>query len=224
MKEYKVKTYEDAMVVIKELGLLPLAPLLPDYPSLTSITAKESWHSETEFDPWIWRTKFSVDGVAGYGKFIKKKSVLVSREILPFVKKVLGYDESVEERYFSGQVSKEAFNLYTIISQTDRIDTRLLRAKSGLKDKKDKKVFENALLELQGTFDIVISGIQEKTNVDGEKNGWSSMAFETYGSWSRRNHIENVDKDKEAAKEFLLTHFSKVCSEDAVNKLSKIFK
>lgn len=211
------------MVVIKELGLLPLAPLLPDYPSLTSITSKESWHSETEFDPWIWRTKFSVDGVAGYGKFIKKKSVLVSREVLPYVKKVLGYDESIEERYFSGQVSKEAFNLYTIVSQTEGVDTRLLRTKSGLKDKKDKKVFENALVELQGTLDIVISGIQEKTNVDGEKNGWSSMAFETYDSWSRRNHIERIDMDKEEAKECLFTRFSTVCSEDAAKKLRKIF-
>lgn len=223
LKEYKVKTYDEAMVVIKELGLLPLAPLIPDYPSLNSITSIDSWHSDTEFDPWIWRTKFSVDGVAGYGKFIKKKSVLVSREEIPYVKKVLGFDESVEERYFSGQVSKEACNLYKIISQTEGIDTRLLRTKVGLKDKKDKKVFENALVELQGTLDIVISGIQEKTNGVGEKNGWSSTAFETYDSWSRRNRIERIDLDKEDAKEYLLSHFSTVCSEDAVTKLRKIF-
>ena len=36
-------------------------------------------------------------------------------------------------------------------------------------------------------MDIVISGIQEKKNATGEKNGWSSTAFETYDSWASRN-------------------------------------
>ena len=137
--DYKVKTYEEAIKVIEEIGILPLAPLLPDFPSLNSITSQDSWHSDTEFDPWIWRTKFSSDGVAGYGKFIKKKSILVSRQLLPYVKKVLGHDESVEERYFNGNVSKEAFNLYKIIREEEGIDTRALRIKAELKEKDTKE-------------------------------------------------------------------------------------
>jgi uncharacterized small protein (DUF1192 family) len=222
MMEYKVKTYEEAVKVIEEIGLLPLSPLIPDFPSLNSITSQDSWHSETEFDPWIWRTKFSTDGVAGYGKFIKKKSVLVSRTLLPYVKKVLGFNESIEERYFNGKVSKEAFNLYKIISLEEGIDTRSLRTKADLKEKDKKKIFENALLELQGTMDIVISGIQEKKTVDGEKNGWSSTAFETYDSWASRNNIDIIDMDKDEAKKYLIDHFSNICSDDSVKKLEKI--
>lgn len=220
--EYKVKTYEDAVKVIEEIGLLPLSPLIPDFPSLNSITSPDSWHSETEFDPWIWRTKFSTDGVAGYGKFIKKKSVLVSRKLLPYVKIVLGFNESIEERYFNGKVSKEAFNLYKIISLEEGIDTRALRSKADLKEKDKKKIFENALLELQGTMDIVISGIQEKKSVHGEKNGWSSTAFETYDSWASRNNIGIIEMDKDEAKKYLIDHFLHVCSNDSVKKLEKI--
>ncbi len=222
--EYKVKTYEEAIKVIEEVGLLPLASLIPNYPALNSITAPEDWHSNTEFDPWMWRTKFSTDGVAGYGKFIKKKSVLVSRRLLPYVKKVLGSDETVEERYFNGNVSKEALDLYNIISQEEGIDTRALRLKAGLKESDKKKIFENALLELQGTMDIVISGIQEKRNTEGEKNGWSSTAFETYDSWAERNTIEKIFLEKEEARNYLLTHFSCLCSNETVKKLEKIFK
>jgi hypothetical protein len=221
---YKVKTYEEAIKVIEEIGLLPLAPLIPDFPSLNSITSPDSWHSDTEFDPWIWRTRFSTDGVAGYGKFIKKKSVLVSRKLLPYVKKILGFEESIAERYFNGQVSKEAFKLFEIISQEEGIDTRALRIKGEFKEKDKKKIFENALLELQGTMDIVISGIQEKKNVDGEKNGWSSTAFETYDSWAIRNKIDIVELDKEEAKKYLIVHFLNVCSNDSVKKLEKILK
>lgn len=220
----KIKTYEEAKMVVEKMGILPLATLIPDYPSLNSITLEENWHSDTEFDPWIWRTKFSTDGVAGYGKFIKKKSVLVSRSLLPYVKKVLGYDESVEERYHNGTISKEALLLYKIISEEEGIDTRALRAKAELKHKDQKKLFDHALVELQTTMDIVISGIKEKKNKDGEKNGWNSTSFETYNSWAIRNHIEMVHLDKNEARKYLIYHFMQVSSEETVEKLKKIFK
>jgi len=221
--EFKIKTYDEAVTVIEKMGILPLAPLIPDFPALNTITSAEDWHSETEFDPWIWRTKFSTDGVAGYGKFIKKKSVLVSRELLPYVKAVLGYTEPVEERYYNGNVSTEAFTLYNIISEEEGIDTRTLRAKAGLKATDKKRIFDNALLELQGTMDIVISGIQEKTDEAGEKNGWSSTAFETYDSWANRNRIERIATGKDAASDHLLSYFSKICSPASLKKLEKIF-
>lgn len=222
--EFKVKTYQEAIDVIEEVGLLPLSTLIPDYPSLNSITLSEHWYSDTEFDPWIWRTKFSSDGVAGYGKFIKKKSVLVSRQLLPYVKSFLGSNYSVEERYSNGNISKEALEIYKLIGKEEGIDTRALRVKVGLKESHKKRIFENALLELQGAMDIVISGIQVKKNVDGEKNGWNSTSYETYDSWSSRNKIETFEQDREEAKKIIMNHFSSFCSNEIVKKLEKIFK
>ncbi|WP_249315424.1 hypothetical protein [Bacillus sp. FJAT-49711] len=222
--EYKIKTYEEAIKVIEEIGLLPLAPLIADYPSLGSITEPGAWHSDTEFDPWNWRIKFSTDGVAGYGKFIKKKSILVSRQLLPYVKIVLGLNESVKERYFKGNISKEARDLYEIISQEEGIDTRVLRSRAGLREKEQKKLFDRGLLELQGSMDIVISGIKEKVSEDGEKKGWSSTAFETYDSWATRNNIETIYLSKEEARDHLMIHFSNICGPELVKKIAKIFR
>ncbi len=222
MKDYKIKTYKEAIQVIEEVGLLPLAPLVPEFPALNTITAPESWHSDTEFDPWIWRTRFAVEGVAGYGKFMKKKSVLISRALLPYFKAVLGSYETVEERFQKGNVSREGLAVYRIISEAGVIDTRELRTIAGLRDKEHKKVFDNALLELQGAMDIVISGIKERINAEGEKNGWSSTSFETYDSWASRNKIEALAMEKEKAREYLLYHFQEVASENAVKKLKKI--
>lgn len=223
MVNYNVRTYEEAINVINELGILPLAPIIPEFPSLNTITLEKYWHSDTEFDPWIWRTKFSADGVAGYGKFIKKKSVLISLELLPYIKRILGHSETVEERYYNGNMTKEAFDIYKIISQEEGIDTRALRKKAGLKDSDKKRLFDNAMLELQGSMDIVISGIQDKVNEDGEKNGWSSTAFETYDSWAMRNSVENIIKDREEAKKFLISHFKYLCSNKSLKNLEKIF-
>ncbi|NME04932.1 hypothetical protein [Psychrobacillus sp. BL-248-WT-3] len=220
----QIKTYKEAIHIIEEFGLLPLAPLIPDYPSLGSITAKEVWHSDTEFDPWMWRTQFSMDGTAGYGKFIKKKSVLISRELLPYFKRVLGEEDSVEQRFADGKLSREALVVFQLIQEEQGIDTRVLRKKSGLIQKEQKKVFENALLELQGYMDIVIAGIQEKTDEHGEKNGWNSTAFETYDAWTIRNGIQKLGHSRQESKDYLIAHFENKCNENAMKKIIKILQ
>lgn len=224
MKDYKIHTYEEAIEVIREVGLVPLAQLIPDYPSLDSITPKENWHTGLELDPWMWRAQFPVDGVAAYGKFLKKKSVLISSELLPFVSTVLGSPYSLKKRYDDGLVSREALELFGLIHEEPGIDTRVLRAKAGMKDKEKKKPFDNALLELQGSMDIVVSGTKAKTNELGEKNGWSSTSFETMDYWVDTNHVERANLGVETAKMHLKDHFGSICSPESMKALSKLFK
>lgn len=224
MKNYQIRTYEEAIEVIEEIGMLPLAQLVPDYPSLDSITSKEKWHTGSELDPWIWRAKFPVDGVAAYGKFLKKKSVLISRMLLPFVKVVLGSHQPLEKRYENGLVSREALDLYRLIHEEPGIDTRLLRSKAGMKDKEKKKPFDNALVELQGSMDIVVSGTKAKTNELGETNGWSSTSFETMDYWAKSNGVKQADIDVEDAKGELREHFDRICSTESMKTLGKIYK
>jgi hypothetical protein len=222
--KYKIHTYEEAIQVIKEVGFLPLASLIPHYPSLDSITSKEDWYSGSQFDPWLWRTKFPVDGVAAYGKFIKKKSVLISSELLPLIRGILGSKDSMKERFSDGVISREAFQLYRLIQEEEEIDTRILRVKAGMKDKEKKKPFDNALLELQASMDIVVSRTKEKTNEEGEKNGWSSTSFETMENWTSRNNIDQINLDMEEAKNELKGHFIKVCGLESMKSFEKIFK
>lgn len=224
MKEYKIQTYEEAVAVIKEIGFLPLAPLIPNYPSLVSMTLNENWHSDSEFDPWLWRTRFSADGTAAYGKFVKKKSVFISSDLVPLVRTALGSVHSVKQRYADGLMSREALDLFTLISEEEGIDTRVLRSKAGMKDKEKKKPFDNALLELQGSMVIVVSGTKEKTNALGEKNGWSSTSFETFSYWSESHQIDETKVTPEDAKMMLKDHFGSFCSPESMKALAKIFK
>jgi hypothetical protein len=223
MKDYKVHTYEEAINVIREIGFLPLAKLIPNYPSLDSITAKEHWYTGSELDPWLWRAKFPGDGSAAYGKFVKKKSVLLSTELLPFIRAILGSPLSVENRYQDGLMSREAVELFALIKENEGIDTRVLRVEAGMKDKEKKKLFDNALLELQGSIDIVVSGTKAKTNDAGEKNGWSSTSFETMKYWAKNHRIDEVLIEKEDAKLKVRDHFASICSNEAMKAFNKIF-
>ncbi|MEH7353451.1 hypothetical protein V7150_07700 [Neobacillus drentensis] len=224
MKSYQIRTYKEAIEVIEEIGMLPLAQLVSAYPSLDSITSKEQWHTGSEMDPWMWRAEFPKDGVAAYGKFIKKKSVLISRTLLPFVRVVLGSQQPLEKRYEDGLVSREALELYRLIHEEPGIDTRMLRSKAGMKDKEKKKPFDSALVELQGSMDIVVSGTKAKTNELGEKNGWSSTSFETMDYWAKSNHVKEMKISVEEAKKELNEHFAKICSPESMKALAKIFK
>lgn len=96
------------------------------------------------------------------------------------------------------------------------------RKEANLLGKEHKKAFDQGLQELQGSMDIVISGIKEKHNEAGETNGWNSTSYETMEGWLGKNGIERLSICREEAKEKLLQHFSLFCPDDAMKKISKI--
>ncbi|MFK9090852.1 hypothetical protein [Bacillus salipaludis] len=93
-----------------------------------------------------------------------------------------------------------------------------------MKDKEKKKPFDNALLELQGSLDIVVSGTKAKTNELGEKNGWSSTSFETMDYWAKSNDVKLMEINGEDARRELREHFARTCSPESMKALGKIFK
>lgn len=194
-----VTTFEEAGEILTRLGIIPLAQLIPEHPSINELTKPENWHTGSELDPWGWRVRFPGEGLAGYGKFMKKKAVLISREWFPVFVAAVGSTRSLEERYNSGLSSREAVTLLQIIRDNQGIDTRRLRAEAEMKAKEKKTAFDNAVTELQGSLDIVISGIQGRFNDMGETNGWSSTAFETVSHWMDSNGISTFEGSREEA-------------------------
>ncbi|NEW06965.1 hypothetical protein GK047_13220 [Paenibacillus sp. SYP-B3998] len=224
MKERNIHTYEEAVRLIHEVGILPLAPLIPDHPSLYQITPGESWLTGTDLDPWMWRARFPSDGTAAYGKLLKKKSVLISSELFPFVKAILGNPQPVEDRYKLGLVSKAALELFRQIKEEEGIETRSLRFKTGMNAKEMKKTFGQGLLELQDTLDIVISGVKESRILLDEKSAWQSTSFETAHHWMESVGLHESDIDLKIARKELQTRLKNSCSPDAMKFFTKLFQ
>lgn len=72
-----------------------------------------------------------------------------------------------------------------------------------MKAKEKKTAFDNALNELQGTADIVISGVKARRNAEGEVNGWNSTSFETAARWMKENNLHSFGGSREEAAEWL---------------------
>ncbi|SET28759.1 hypothetical protein [Paenibacillus sp. NFR01] len=217
----QVVTYEEMAEVLNRMGIIPLAGLIPEHPSLNGLTKEENWHTGSEQDPWGWRVRFPGDGLAAYGKLIKKKAVLIAREWVPAFAKAIGSDKELEERYNSGLASKESLALMRIIREQPGIETRELRSRAEMKAKESKTTFENALTELQGNFDIVISGVKARINAEGEESGWKSTSYEPADIWMVQNGIEPFEGTREEAIVWLRGHMESSWTREAVRWIEK---
>ncbi|WNS45100.1 hypothetical protein [Paenibacillus sp. MMS20-IR301] len=216
-----VTTFEEMAEVVGRMGIVPLAALIPGHPSVNGLTLAENWHTGSEQDPWGWRVRFPGEGLAGYGKFIKKKAVLVSREWLPAYLAAAGSTRTLEERYDSGLATKEALTLLQIIREQEGIETRQLRAMADMKAKEKKTAFDNAVTELQGMLDIVISGVKQRLNADGEPNGWNSTSYETTGRWMHEAGMMPFEGTREEAIAWLRSQMDGVWTPEAIAWINK---
>ena len=214
-------TFPEAAEVIAHLGILPLSSFIPDHPSLVSITRPDAWHTGAESDPWLWRDRFAIEGIAAYGRFLGDKPLLVSREIFPVMQCALAPGEPVEERYAAGLVAKETLRIYECIAENDDIDVRTLRRQAGMQRTSDKSAFDHSLNELQNAGEVVISGIAERLNPQGNKSGWNSTCYMLADNWMQRHSIEKVYFSRGQAKEKLFAWLEPRWEASAVQYLKK---
>jgi hypothetical protein len=216
-----IETYEEACHAVQQWGIVPLSSFIPDHPSLESITQPEAWHTGEDTDPWLWRDRFADEGVAAYGRFIGGKPLLVSKEVFPLVKCLLSPSETVEERYQAGILARSTVRIYEIIRENDGIDVKALRKMADMQDKSAKNAFDHALIDLQSTADIVISGISGRLNAQGNKSGWNSTCYILAERWMEQHRLELLSLTPSEARTRLFAWIGQRWEANAVGYLQK---
>jgi hypothetical protein len=217
-----VHTYEAAGLVIQEQGILPLSSFIPEHPSLSSITDYSTWHKGTETDPWLWRDRFAGEGIAAYGRFFAKKPMFISYSLFPIIKAALGAEDSIERRYRDGLLSNTTLKLYRVIEEQDGIDVRVLRKRTGMQHKEDKNEFDQSLIELQSSFHIVIDGISDRLNPQGQKSGWNGTCYIIADRWMELHELPMFEGSKQEAKQVLRTFLQRQWNPAAYQYMLKI--
>ncbi|HEY0752413.1 MAG TPA: hypothetical protein VGD98_00420 [Ktedonobacteraceae bacterium] len=215
----QIETYEEACQAIMHWGIVPLSSFIPDHLSLESITRPDAWHTGLLNDPWLWRDRLPAEGVAAYGRFIAGKPLLIAREILPLVICLLRPAESVEERYQAGQLARSTLRVYELVSEQAGIDARVLRKQAGMQDKAEKTAFDRALVDLQGSADMLISGISERLNEHGNKSGWNSTCYMLADHWMEQYELAPCSLPRAQAETQLFAQLEPHWSADAIRYL-----
>jgi hypothetical protein len=216
-----VKTYEEACKAVTRLGILPLSATISDHPSLTDITEASAWHTGLETDPWRWRNRFATEGIAAYGRFIGSKPFLVSRELFPLFKCALAAPTSLDERYAAGTLARPVIRLHEIIQQHEIIDVRALRKQAGMQHKIEKNAFDRALIDLQNTADIVMSGTASNRNEPGATSGWDGTCYMLAENWMDQHNVEPCTLTRIEAREQLFARLQPHWEKDAILYLQK---
>jgi len=215
----QIETYEEACQAIAQWGIVPLSSFIPGHPSLESITQPEAWHTGMQSDPWLWRDRFPAEGVAAYGRFIAGKPLFIAGELFPLVKCLLSPNEALEERYAAGLVARSTMRLYELVNEQDGIDVRELRKLAGMQDKAEKNAFDHALIDLQESADLLISGISERLNAHGNKSGWNSTCYMLADHWIAEHDLVPVALSRAEAKTQLFARLEQNWSADALQYL-----
>jgi hypothetical protein len=217
----KIHTFEEAVSVVKEMGVVPLSSFIPEHPSLESITEKAAWHTGEANDPWLWRDRFAGEGIAAYGRFFKKKPMLIDSRLFPLWCRALESSMDVEERYQDGLASRHTVRLYEVIRDNPGIDVKTLRKAVGLASKEDKAEFDKTLIELQSSTEVVIAGISDRLNEQGNKNGWNSTCYVLSEVWIAQHGLNTVRISAKEAKRELLADCKQRWSEEAYSFVVK---
>lgn len=215
----QVETFEEACEALEHWGIVPLSSFIPAHPSLESLTRPEAWHTGLQNDPWLWRDRFPAEGVAAYGRFLAGKPLLVASSLFPLLKCALSPAETVEERYQAGLLARSTLRVYSLISAQDGIDVKALRKLAEMQNKAEKNAFDHALLDLQGSTDVLIAGISGRLNVHGNKNGWNSTCYILAERWMADHNLTKAELTREEAQEQLLARLELHWSADALRYL-----
>lgn len=215
----QIQTYEEACQAIAQWGILPFSSFIPDHPSLEALTLPEAWHTGLQTDPWLWRDRLPAEGVAAYGRFLAGKPLLIASELFPLVKCALSPEETVDERYAAGLLSKSTVRVYELISEQDGIDVKALRKQAGMQDKAAKTAFDHTLIDLQSSGDILISGISARLNEHGNKSGWNSTCYTLADHWMAEHDLAPLSLAHEEAQARLFAWLEPRCSADALRYL-----
>ena len=90
-----------------------------------------------------------------------------------------------------------------------------------MQDKSDKHAFDHALIDLQNTADIVISGVAENRNDQGNKSGWNGTCYMLAERWMEEHGIKPLQLSPAEAKMHLFAWLKPRWEEEAVVYLHK---
>jgi len=113
---------------------------------------------------WTWKDTLPACKDILYGKFLRKKPVFISLDMLPWFYALSGNFGELDdylEQYRDGLFSEEARRIYEALLEHGALPTSHLRRLARLGEKDSTSRFDRAVAELQAGFKIVKVGISD---------------------------------------------------------------
>ena len=178
---YRIKTWQELVNWINEIGFLPLFGNEVEGFSAEEHTSPDYWWTgNLKEDPWEWRQIIAASHQVAYGKFFGNKAGFISLEWLPYFVNFRrsGYD--FDSRYQDGLAERREKKIMDyfigedeegdLVFKNDRILSTELKKMAGFGKGKEKN-YPGVTTGLQMKTYLVIADFQRRRNKRGEEYG-----------------------------------------------------
>jgi len=160
LEGHKVRSDDEAVRYVDRLGFAPLFRLAGlNIPSLSDADAGE-WEGA-----WRWKEVLPAERRCAYGKFLRGRGFFISWRLFPAFYAIYGRMTDAADDYADGLLGQLEWAVLQAIVERGPIDSRVLWAEMKRSFGGKRASFEAALIGLQASFWIMVSG--------GNLEGWS---------------------------------------------------
>lgn len=196
---YRVRTTEQLIARIDEIGFLPLfRNSVPGF-SVEEMTFAPDWWTGNELiDPWEWRRILAESGQVAYGKFFDKKAGFISLKWLPDFANWRrdGYDfDSLWEDELASWRQKKIMDCFLEKEEWYSFE---LKRRAGF-GKGGEKNFEGVLTDLMMRTYVTVRDFRCRKNRQGAPYGWHVAVYTTPESLFGYDAVSACYRDKPRA-------------------------
>ncbi len=221
MRFYELRSAEDIINLVREIGFLPFfMNRIPGF-SVEECCPRELWFPDETDGPWEWKGPVARSGQCLYGKFFGGKAGFVSREWIPdFVNfRRDGYD--FDARYDDGLASRKDKNVFDMVFEHGALLSKELKNLCNYR-KGGNKGFDTVITRLQMQTYINIADFVYMKDKLGQTYGWGVAEFSTPEAQFGYDFVTSSYRREPAeSKERIAAHLKKVLPDVKEDQFSK---
>lgn len=220
-----LKSYEDFLNRVNELGFMSLSNVLPGFPSLSEETLEENWHTgDTDTDPWRWKDRAAEEKRLAFGCILGGHKGFVAAHMYSAFYTAFRPEEHMEERREAGQVSQTVWQLWQLFEEKTLLNTSEIRLELGVTLKSGGSRVDKAIRELQQCYYITVAGSRRKTDKYGKPYGWPANVYDKVENWAPLEWMKlNSGLSRDEARELILTKVIDIGRDLKPSDAKKIF-
>ena len=180
----RLRTVEDAVRLILELGFLPLfSNDISGFSVEERTCAADWWTDDPARDPWAWRQILSRQPGIVYGKFFDRRAGFLSAQWFPtfanYRRNGYDFDTLIDEGIAPHRAQKLMQPFLTDgLPNAAEFHSFALKALAGF-GKGGEKNFEGVLTDLQMQTFLILGDFRQRLNRHGQPYGWHIAVIQT---------------------------------------------
>lgn len=208
----RVKTVEELLCLVDEVGFLPLfSTEIPGFSLEERTCASDWWCDDPKIDPWLWREIAAESGRCVYGHFFARKAGFVSLKVFPAFMNVRRDGYPFDALWDDGKASfREKKIMDWLPPGTEMLSTDL-KVAAGF-GKGGEKNFSGTVAGLMEKTYLCVSCYRKRRNKQGLPFGWPIGVYTTPETRFREAFLEpgyenEPEADKQALTDFLHSQY-----------------